>query len=520
LVIVVFTQTFYDLLEKNLPERGDQPAIVEYGKELSYADLAGRVEALAGWLDEAGVRRGDRIGIQLHKCSEEVVATFAAARLGAVFVNVYHQWTIDQVLHVARDCGIRVLFTDARTAKGLSAAALPRSLVNVIVRGSAPDHPSMISWSDLPTDLAAPRTRVIDHDLTALLYTSGSTGQPKGVMLSHLNVIQGARSVARYLQNRPEDRVMGLLPMSFDYGLSQVTTTFLVGGTVVLQPVAMASEVVKTLADQRVTGLAGIPPIWIELVRFLQAQPTALPHLRYVTNSGGAIPKSILKSLPLVLPSTKIYLMYGLTEAFRSTFLEPEMFHERMGSMGKAIPDVEVFVVDHNKGLCGPGEQGELLHRGCLICKGYWGQPEASDAKIKSCAHLTGIIGDEKVLYSGDVVRMDEDGYLWFVSRADAMIKCSGFRISPSEVEEIIYQSSLVRHVVAFGAADELRGQAVEVVASLADDRPDAEDELLHYCRKQMPPYMVPRKIHRWDGEMPRTGSGKIDRVRVINACQ
>lgn len=514
----MFTFTFYDLLEKNLTGRGSHPALIEGGSQISYAELGHRAEALAGWLEEVGVRRGDRVGIHLHKCSEEVIAMFAVARLGGVFVNIYHQWKVGQVSYVVGDCGIKVLFTNSRLAKELAANKLPDSLAQVVVKGPAPDHPKMVSWNDLPSNLTSSRVRVVDQDLAALLYTSGSTGQPKGVMLTHLNVIHGARSVACYLNNIPEDRLMGLLPMSFDYGMSQLTTMCLVGGSVVLQPVAMAAEIVNTLVSQRVTGLAGIPPMWIELVRYLRAQPTELHHLRYVTNSGGAIPRSILEAMPSVFPGTKVYLMYGLTEAFRSTFLEPEMFHEKMGSIGKAIPNVEVFVVDHDQGLCGPGEQGELLHRGSLISAGYWGQPEETAAKIKPCPHLAHLIGDEKVLYSGDIVRLDGDGYLWFVSRADAMIKCSGFRVSPSEIEDTIYQSSLVRHVVAFGVADELKGQVVHVVVSSPASHPVNVEQLLHYCRRHMPAYMVPHRIHQWPGEMPKTGSGKIDRVTVINA--
>lgn len=516
----MLSMTFYDLLEKNVNTRGDHPALIDDGEEIDYADLAVRVERLAGWLYEIGVQRGDRVAIHLRKCCEEVVATFAAARLGAVFVNIYHQWTVEQIGFVLRDCDIKILFTDARPAKGLSLAALPDSLARIVVKGSAPDHPQMISWSRLPTDLTAPRTRVLEDDLAALMYTSGSTGPPKGVMLTHRNIILGARSVSCYLENTPEDRVMGLLPMSFDYGMNQLTTMCLVGGTLVLQPVPMAAEIVKTLVEQRVTGLGGIPPIWNDLVRFLQSQPTELPNLRYVTNSGGAIPRNILSAMPDVFSQAKIYLMYGLTEAFRSTYLEPEMFHEKMGSMGKAIPHAEVFVVDHEKGLCGPDEPGELLHRGGLISKGYWGQPEKTNDKIKPCKHLEHLIDDEKVLYSGDIVKRDADGYLWFVSRDDAMIKSNGVRISPTEVEESIYRSNLIEHSVAFGVADEVKGQVVHVAVSTLDDRPLAEDELLLFCRQHMPPYMVPHRIHHWKGEMPRTGSGKIDRVKVINAVR
>ena len=513
-----FEFTFYDLLARNLWERGNHPAVVENGCEITYSEIARRAEALAAWLERRGVRRGDRVAIHLHKCSEEVVATFAVAYLGAVFVNVYHQSTVRQLNYVIRDCGTRIAIVDSRCARELASSDLPEELEHVIVKGHAPDHAKMTSWSEVPTDIRTPRTRCIDRDLAAILYTSGSSGQPKGVMLTHTNLIQGARCVACYLENTGEDRVLGLLPLSFDYGLSQLTTMCLVGGTVVLPRAPMPSEIVKTVVQDRVTGFAGIPPIWVEVVRFLLAEPARLPHLRYVTNSGGAIPTNILGAMPTVFGDAKIYLMYGLTEAFRSTYLPPEKFREKAGSMGVAIPNNDVFVVDPEKGLCGPGEQGELIHRGSLISAGYWGKPEETAARIKPCPHLKHLIGDEKVLYSGDLVRLDDEGFLWFVSRADAMIKCSGVRISPTEVEDVIYQSKLVRDVVAFGAPDDLQGQVVHVVVSSLDMGPVSEAEMVLHCKKHMPPYMVPQTVHQWPGEMPRTGSGKIDRVAVVKA--
>ena len=337
-------------------------------------------------------------------------------------------------------------------------------------------------------------------------------------MLTNLNLVQGARSVARYLENRAEDRVISFLPFSFDYGLSQMTTMCLVGGTLVLQPVMMPAEIVATLVEHRVTGFAAVPPAWIPVVQFLAENPTELPALRYVTNSGGKIPDTTLELMPQVFKGARIYLMYGLTEAFRSTYLPPELFHEKMGSMGKAIPDVETHIIDPKIGVCGPGQQGELVHRGSLISRGYWGKPEATAEKIKPCPELRHLIGDEKVLYSGDIVRIDDDGYYWFVSRRDAMIKSSGFRVSPTEVEDVVHRSGMIAHVVAFGAPDDLLGQAVEVAVTTRDDEPVDETALLRYCREKMPTYMVPRRIHQWKGEFPRTGSGKIDRPQVIRS--
>jgi acyl-CoA ligase (AMP-forming) (exosortase A-associated) len=514
----MLTFTFYDLLAKNLAARGDHPVLVDQGRPVTYAELASDVDALAGWLASLGVRRGDRVGVHLYKSVDEVLVMFAAARIGAVFVNINHQWTINQLDYVLRDCDVRALFVDRRVARQLATVQLPETLEHVFVRGKCPDHPKMRAWSAVPEGLTPPPPAGIDVDLAAILYTSGSTGQPKGVMLSNLNLVQGARSVAKYLENGPHDRLLSLLPFSFDYGLNQLTTMCLVGGTLVLQPVMMPVEIVKALVAQRITGLAAVPPAWIPIVRFLAQHPVELPDLRYVTNSGGKIPDSILELMPRVFGRTRIYLMYGLTEAFRSTYLPPELFHEKMGSIGKAIPDAETYVIDPDIGVCGPGQQGELVHRGSLISLGYWRKPEATAEKIRPCPQLTHLIGDEKVVYSGDTVRIDEDGYYWFIGRHDAMIKASGFRISPTEVEDIVFRSGLVSDVVAFGVPDEALGQAVEIAVTSAGAASVDEAALMRHCIHQMPSYMVPRKVHHWKGEFPRTGSGKIARPQIIRA--
>ena len=506
---------FHDLLDKNLAHRPGHPAVIDGQRQATYGDLAKQVDATAGWLADVGVKRGDRVGVHLRKSIEEVVAMFAAARIGAVMVNINHQWTAHQLDYVLRDCGVKALVIDQRPAVEFAKQDKPDTLKHVLVKGNAPDDPLMTSWSDLPADLKPPPRVGVDSDLAALLYTSGSTGQPKGVMLSNLNLLNGARSVAQYVKNRPEDRLLSLLPFSFDYGLSQLTTMCLVGGTIVVQNVMMPVEIVKSLVNHKITGFAAVPPAWIPVVRHLNEAPTDLPHLRYITNSGGKIPGNILELMPKVFPGVEIYLMYGLTEAFRSTYLPPELYEKKMGSMGRAIPNVETFIVDDEIGVSGPGQQGELVHRGSLVSLGYWGRPDITAEKIKPCPQLKDLFGDEKVCYSGDLVRIDEDGDYWFVSRKDAMIKSSGFRISPTEIEDVISKSGTVGHVVAFGAPDEMLGQAVEAVVTPIEGQNLDMDQLMAYCRDNMPNYMAPRKIHLWDGEMPRTGSGKLDRPTI-----
>ncbi|QEF99629.1 Long-chain-fatty-acid--CoA ligase [Stieleria maiorica] len=516
----MFRFTLHDLLSANLRDNADSIAIVSGDQEISYQTLARRVDVLAAWLHRHGAGRGMRVGIHMRKSPEEIIATLACARVGATFVNISETWTPAQLSYIVEDCQIRILLTDYQRAKRAHQADVLSGLehIGLTSAGKTP----VPGTTELPNDGDAIDASVdlpIDADLAALLYTSGSTGKPKGVMVTHRNLIDGARSVASYLNNTSNDRILGLLPLCFDYGLSQLTTSLLVGATNVLQPVAMATEIVKTIQEAKVTGLAAVPPIWIQLVRYLEDSGVRLPSLRYVTNSGGKIPDAILRAMPDVFPDVDLYLMYGLTEAFRSTYLEPSRFAEKRGSMGRAIPNVNVFVVDEERGLCDPGQKGELIHRGSLISQGYWGNPEATDKKIRVCDHLRHLLGDEKVLFSGDIVTMDEDGDLWFVGRNDELMKCSGFRVSPTEVEELVFASGLVGDVVAFAASDEELGQIICVAVSARDG-----DELVdvaairRHCQKNMPNYMVPKQIHRWSGKMPRTGSGKIDRSLVRTA--
>lgn len=501
--------TTIDLLALHEGAALERVAVIDGKRRLTYGDLQRDVEAAAGRLADLGVRRGDRVIVHLRKSAEEIVAMFACWRIGAVTVNVHFQWTREQLGYVAADSGAAVAFVDAKRAQQL--AELPLPLQHLIVNGEIPNGP-YLPW---PINHArAPTTPLLDIDLAAILYTSGSTGMPKGVMLTHANLLVGARSVARFTTQRPNDRLLSVLPFSFDYGLNQLLTAFLVGARVVLQTLAMPSVVARTLVDNGITGFAAVPPLWIQLVRYLEDAKVPLPDLRYITNSGGAIPKPVLEAMSRVFPGVKIHLMYGLTEAFRSTALDPERFDRKRGSMGQAVPNVETFVVVHGRGIAKPGEQGELVHRGSFISRGYWGKPDATAAKIRSAPELADRIGDEKVVWSGDIVSVDEDGDLWFVGRTDSMIKSMGFRLSPTEIEDIVHRSGLVSQVVAFGVPDEVAGQVVEICVTHSGpvDVPGIEA----HAREHMPHYMVPRRVHVYPDEFPRTASGKVDVTRVL----
>lgn len=507
--------TLYDLLERNLASNPSRIAVISGENAVTYGEIGRQALEIAGVLWKLGVRRWDRVGVHLPKSVEEIVATFAVARLGAVIVNVNRQRTVRQLEHIVQDCSIEFLFTDSRRAKQIVDSGLHQRLKRIIVSGKPPDLPGMVGWGQLPSEAPPANVRPVDTDLAALLYTSGSTGMPKGVMISHRNFVDGTFRVAEYLENDSHDRILGLVPLSAPWGLIQATTMFLKGGTLVLQPLPMPAEIVSTINRHEVTGMAAFPETWIQMVGYMRESGAAVKSLRYITSSGGKIPTRILSALPECLPGVAIHLTYGLTEAFRSTHLPPSMYAAKMGSLGRPCRNVDIFIVDPEKGLCGPGERGELLHRGSLVTMGYWGQPEATNQAIRSCEYLKPYIGDEKVHYSGDIVWQDDDGYLWFAGRKDSMIKCGGHRISPTEVEAIVFESGQVDNAVAFGVDHDLHGQVVHIAVA-SDSGVVDQDALRHFCAKEMPTYMVPHAIHVWSRPMPRTPNGKIDRTAVI----
>lgn len=497
--------TFFELFADNLAERAGKIFVIDPDRSYTYGEVAAEADRIALWLTDTGVRPGDRVIIQLRKHMREVAAMLAVARVGGTIVNINAALTGEQLRFIAEDAGARALILE-------SAATLMTGRDSAVLLADSSE------WQTLSTGTGQAPIATLDTQLAAIIYTSGSTGSPKGVMLSHRNILAGARSVARYLSLRDDDRLLSVLPYSFDYGLNQLTTMMLLGGSVIHQPIAMASEVVRAMRTHGATGLAAVPPLFIQLVRLLEAAPARLPALRRVTNSGGAIPDTILRTMPQVFPGADIVLMYGLTEAFRSTYLCPSKFSAKMGSIGRAIPGAEVYLVKPGGGLACPGEEGELVHRGPLVSLGYWKRPDATLEKIRPCPELASLIGDEPVVYSGDVVRMDADGDLWFVGRNDALIKTSGYRVSPDEVEELVHRSALVTDVVAFGATDEMLGQCIHIAVTLLPGATRAA--LMDRCRTTMPAYMVPRAIHVWPESMPRTPSGKLARPDVVQACE
>lgn len=495
-------------------------ALVYGARRLDYRTLADEVRRAAAGFLGLHLGKNERVAVFLEKCPETVAALFGASCAGGVFVPVNPLLKGEQVGYILRDCNVRILVTSFDRLQVLL-DTLPQcpDLRAVVVTGARGDLPALpgialVRWDDLDVTGAPAPHRAIDGDVAAILYTSGSTGKPKGVVLSHRNVVAGAHSVAQYLDIGPDDRILSVLPLSFDYGLNQLTTAFYTGACAVLINYLLPRDIVGAVAKECITGLACVPPLWIQLSNL--AWPESVHgHLRYGTNSGGAMPGPTLEALRRALPKTKFFLMYGLTEAFRSTFLPPEEIDRRPDSMGKAIPNAEILVVREDGTPCAPGEPGELVHRGVLVSLGYWNDPEKTAERFKPApGQLPGLTMTELAVWSGDAVRMDEEGFLYFIGRRDEMIKTSGYRVSPTEIEEVLYATGLVAEAAAFGVPHPMLGQAIVAVAVPRDGALDS-DALLGECKQRLPAFMVPSRIHLREASLPRNPNGKIDRKRL-----
>ena len=511
------TKLLFELPLDSAARSPEAPALTFKAATLDYAALAAGIDQFASAMIDLGLKKLDRIAVYLPKQSETVLTMFGAARAGCVFVPVNPLLKPRQVAYILRDCNVRALITSPERLATLteSLAECP-DLAHVVVVGDAPGAAqgryAVHRWSELPTSTAARYHRVIDQDMVSIFYTSGSTGNPKGVVLSHRNMVTGAHSVAQYLGNVPTDRLLAVLPFSFDYGFSQLSTSFHVGASVVLMDYLFARDILTLLEKESITGLAGVPPLWAQLAE-LEWPQQITERLRYITNSGGTMPGATLRKLRDAAPKTQVFLMYGLTEAFRSTYLPPAEIDRRPGSIGKAIPNAEIMVVRPDGTTCEPDEPGELVHRGSLVSLGYWNDQAKTAERFKPApAQAQGLRIAEIAVWSGDSVKTDVDGYLYFIGRGDEMIKTSGYRVSPSEVEEAAFASGLVSDAVAIGIPHGVLGHMIAVVASPAPGRAQDTEALLKAFRNLVPTFMVPGHI-AWRDSLPRNPNGKYDRA-------
>lgn len=499
------------LIHEHIAGLPDAPALKAGEQEISYRELRCEIGRAADLFLSLGLQRRARVAVYMDKRIATVVAMYGAAAAGGVFVPVNPLLKSEQVAHILNDCAVQILVT---TPERLDMLALTgcKELQSVVVVSDAPPAQvaglNCVGWSER-TAHHRPH-RVIDSDMAAILYTSGSTGKPKGVVLSHRNLVAGALSVSQYLENRSSDRILSVLPLSFDYGLNQITTAFGVGACAVLMNYLFSKDVIRMVAREKITGLAAVPPLWVQLAQLDWPENLCL---RYITNSGGRMPLHTLAALRAKLPGTLPFLMYGLTEAFRSTYLPPGELERRPDSIGLAIPNAEIMVVRGDGTACDAGEEGELVHRGVHVSLGYWNDAEKTSERFRPAPGLpAGLPVPEIAVWSGDTVRRDEEGFLYFIGRRDEMIKTSGYRVSPTEVEEVAYDSGLVLEAAALGLAHPVLGQAVVLVVYAPDQDDALAEKLLNECRRLLPAFMVPVQIVNRPTALPRNPNGKIDR--------
>ena len=529
---MVESNLLHELISVAASRQPAAPALSAASQTFDYEQLDDSVRACAAGLVRQGLARGERVGIYLEKRIETVVASFGSAAAGAVFVPINPLLKPEQVAFIAADCDVRVLVTSPQRlvllAPVLELCTALRHLVLTDVPAQPPPLPPGVrlqTWSELLAGSRQTGHRVIDTDMAAILYTSGSTGRPKGVVLSHRNMVAGAKSVASYLGNHAGDTLLAALPLSFDAGFSQLTTAFHVGARVALLNYLMPRDVLKAIERERVTGLTAVPPLYIQLAQ-LEWPAAVNESLRYFANTGGRMPRETLMLLRQRAPQAKPFLMYGLTEAFRSTYLPPDEVDRRPDSIGKAIPNAEILVLREDGSECAADEPGELVHRGALVGMGYWNDAEKTAERYRLLpagvgGREAGMQLPEVAVYSGDTVRRDAEGFLYFIGRRDEMMKTSGYRVSPTEVEEVLYATKLVGECAAFGVDHATLGQSIQVFATPPAGAAALDvAALLAECRSRMPAYMVPAGVHAVAAPLPRNPNGKIDRKLLATRWQ
>ena len=518
-------RVLYDILQAASAAQPQKTAVFCKRDSMTYGEVDAAARGVAGTLVRLGVRKGDRVCVYLEKGFEEVVSFWGITLAGGVFVPIRSGLTTGQAAHILEDSGAAVLVTDPGRAGALRDQTPVFGRLSLLVCGGGRDccahleghRGGLSSWNEAVSGRDSETgsdARVIDTDLAAILYTSGSTGKPKGVVLSHLNVVEGSKRVSEYLAITEDDRLLSILSFGFDYGLNQLTTAFLCRAQIVLFNPVFPKHIIDISRRMDVTGIAAVSTTWMQLLQAPWDQ-SQLPRLRYITNSGGAIPREGVLELRRRLPTTSIFLMYGLTEAFRSTYLDPELVEQYPTSIGRAIPGEEILVLDESGRPVQEGEVGELVHRGVLVAQGYWNAPELTASRFRpDPLPPAGHPHPARVVYSGDQVKVGEAGLLFFAGRKDELIKCAGNRISPAEVEEVVHASGLIDFAVAFGEPHPVFGHRVGVVAVPRDPLAFDPEALLSHCRRNMPSYMVPDTI-LVRASLPTNSNGKLDRARI-----
>lgn len=502
-----------DFLYNSAQRWPDKVALIFGEQRFTYVMLDAMTDRLAQALIEHGVRRGDRVAIYLQNSVEAVIGIFATLKAGGTFVVINHTTKAEKLTYILNNCRATAILTEARRKDDDTSRLLddvPSLKFGVLCGKYAATHTRecLLDFDAIQARFPAiPLPRVnITLDLACLIYTSGSTGDPKGVMSDHSNVVFAATSISTYLENVADDIVINVLPLSFDYGLYQLLMVFKCGGTLVLErSFTFPAAVLKRIETERVTGFPGVPTIFSILLQ-MDLRSYDFSSLRYLSNTAAALPPRHIQELRHTFPGVTIYSMYGLTETKRTLYLPPDQLDQRPGSVGIAIPGTEVWLEDEDGNRLGAGMVGELVVRGQHVMRGYWEAPDLTTQRYRP-----GPLPGERVCYTGDLFRMDAEGYMYFVGRKDDIIKSRGEKVAPKEVENVLYALPGVSCAAVVGVPDPVMGQAVKAFV-VPDNDQLSEAQILAHCRANLEDFMVPKYVE-FRNELPTTSSGKIKKT-------
>ena len=506
-----------EFLRDSAQRAPDKVALIAQGARHTYRELDRRSNSLAGALLAAGVQKGDRVAIFLDNSVEVAIGLFAALKAGAVFLVINSTTKSDTLAFVLNDCRAVGLISHARLESVIRGMTAPTpSLRWISLVGGGKESPragaQTLDWNeasrvDGPVSASSPPSRSIDIDLAMIIYTSGSTGFPKGVMMTHASVVNVATSITQYLENSSSDIILSVLPLSFGYGLYQLLVAIRCGATLVLERTfAYPARIMEMIAEERVTGFPIIPTMAALILQMRGLKPGQFPSLRYMTNAAAALPPAHIRALRELFPNTKLYSMYGQTECTRVCYLPPDLLDKKPGSVGIAIPNTEVYIVNESSERVGPGEVGELVVRGPHLMRGYWEREEETARALRP-----GPLPGERVLYSGDLFTMDADGCLYFVSRKDDIIKTRGEKVSPKEVETVIASLPGVAEAAVVGMPDPMLGEAVKAIVVRRPDATVSAQDVLRHCAGRLETFMVPKLVEFRDS-LPHTPNGKVNK--------
>lgn len=508
-------------LEKSAARLPEKTALISGNQRLTYQQINQQADQFARYLVDIGIMRQDRVIVFLDNSVEIIISLFGIVKAGAIFIVLNPTMKAKKLNYILNNSGARALITHTNKARVLKDALADAQELQHLVwcqGGLATKIPQLnlqdslietsVTWNSVfERTSTASLPRIIDLDLATIIYTSGSTGEPKGVMSAHYNVVAAATSITQYLENVEDDIILDALPLSFDYGLYQILMAFLFGGTVVLEKsFAYPYKIIETIIREKVTGFPIVPTMVAILLQMDDLSKFDLSCLRYITNTAAALPVAYIRRLQALFPHVRIYSMYGLTECKRTLYLPPEELERRPDSVGIAMPNEEVFIVDEEGQEVKPGEIGELVVRGSNVMQGYWKAPEETARKYRP-----GRYRGESLLYTGDLFRQDEEGFLYFVARKDDMIKTKGERVSPKEIEEALCEMEDVIEAAVIGVPEEIFGQAIKAFVVTKEKWKVTEEMVMKYCAQHLEPFMVPKYVEFPDS-LPKTPNGKIDK--------